>query len=852
MNLIRLVFAIYIGFGLTLAHARMVADGPMDSVVSPSVSKTTPEPPEGAMDTAKVKFRAFWNTAKHKFNQYRGNTPAPAVAKNPEVVKPTASATTATLTPEQVEEKKQQEIVADLKTNMPAYKSEEKSNFKAIISETSKAIGSAEVLRQVSPGRVGTTDLQRTKAGVPQFYLTTKKEVKTKKGQTKVIRIAKKHIPLLDIGEEPRITKGDLVPSNLKVNLDKYKTPEALPSPKMVSKSELDKWTKKKITLVTRPKILDPKNLGLGKVVTQRRIDKVDVAMKTEIPLEAEKPLVPMTENELKMLTAMILYKKGGKCHIVSGMFFELEKSPKYFKEANYHLGKCAHEMGFHSEAVNRLTKVIAAEDADYGAGAVESIVDQLPKEYEVEVGQLLEGLKNKSLITAKAQDIANYIMAKSNYRRDRFKTAQTFAEKVSTSTDLYAHAQYLAAISQYSRGNATEAAKMMASTRDWMTRSGHNDPKLESLIAINLGRIHFRKNEFKTADLEYRKIAKNNSFWIQGLIELGWTQLQMGDFAGAIGNMYSLHSPYFRYVYQPESYVVRTIGYINICQFGDAYRTLTQLERQHNSWLASADSFIKTKKKARDYYDTVAEYIRSGDSGKAVNGLPAQVIREVARQRDFLNAQAALNTKVDELAQYKFINGMIRKDQKSVLWRLQQAKKRIKENKANIAKAKTDKTLIQNVNQWKANLRNDQKLAHNLYFELKAYEEGRLAFAKFRTVAEKNLEKENYKIKEAAGRALVAHLRTMRSQMDKIIENNEFLRYEVYSGAGENIRYQVAGGESAGPNRVPSSIKPKKIMNWQFDGEYWEDEIGAYRSSLRNNCPQYGQVNYTTKTKKK
>src|SRR6185369_17598870 len=72
-----------------------------------------------------------------------------------------------------------------------------------------------------------------------------------------------------------------------------------------------------------------------------------------------------------------------------------------------------------------------------------------------------------------------------------------------------------------------------------------------------------------------------------------------------------------------------------------------------------------------------------------------------------------------------------------------------------------------------------------------------------------------------------------------RVLENNEFLRYEVFSGSGENIRYQVSGGQVSGTNRIPAHIKPTKMMNWNFDGEFWEDEIGSYRSSLQNNCPK-------------
>jgi len=28
------------------------------------------------------------------------------------------------------------------------------------------------------------------------------------------------------------------------------------------------------------------------------------------------------------------------------------------------------------------------------------------------------------------------------------------------------------------------------------------------------------------------------------------------------------------------------------------------------------------------------------------------------------------------------------------------------------------------------------------------------------------------------------------------------------------------------------------KSFNWKFKGEIWEDEIGHYRSSLKNVCP--------------
>src|SRR6185312_6178043 len=108
-----------------------------------------------------------------------------------------------------------------------------------------------------------------------------------------------------------------------------------------------------------------------------------------------------------------------------------------------------------------------------------------------------------------------------------------------------------------------------------------------------------------------------------------------------------------------------------------------------------------------------------------------------------------------------------------------------------------------------------------------------------FQHRAQSKLDSETGSLSNHAGQLLLTHAKHMQKEMARVLDNNEFLRYEVFSGSGENIRYQVAGGQVDGSSgRIPANIKPTKMMNWSFDGEFWEDEIGSYRSSLQNNCP--------------
>src|SRR5690606_8490365 len=63
-----------------------------------------------------------------------------------------------------------------------------------------------------------------------------------------------------------------------------------------------------------------------------------------------------------------------------------------------------------------------------------------------------------------------------------------------------------------------------------------------------------------------------------------------------------------------------------------------------------------------------------------------------------------------------------------------------------------------------------------------------------------------------------------------------------IFSGSGENIRYVSAGGEVKGTKSTrqtaSKSHEKGKVFLWDFDGEFWADEIGNYKSSLKDNCP--------------
>lgn len=720
-----------------------------------------------------------------------------------------------------------------------------------IVEQTKKEVQSKEAIEVVSQGRAGTSELPKTKGGVPTFSLSRTETKTGKDGKKKKIKISVDKIPRLDIGLEKSISKNDFIPTDIKVSSKIKQKLTPLDSPKIYSQSEIEKLKAKKWPVVAKAQPPKRADFELGQIVTQAKIDAVSLAMTETRPLEALKPFKEFTKNEMDMLAAVILYEKGNKCHLASGLLVDLANNKFYAEESNFYLGVCAHQMGFHSEAVSRLLRVLEIENPNFTAEAITNLVEDLPREYDHRVAPALKALKNKKYIEDKARDNVNYVLARAAHARGQYGEAASYSEKISEKSSRYAEARYLYGVALYGLKKTKEAQQALTALREWMNKKGKRDKNLEALIAVNVARMHFTQGRYQSANEEYLKVPKDHPLWVQALIEQGWTQLNIDDPEGAIGNMYSLHSPYFKAVFMPESWVVRTIGYIDICQYGDAYKTLTRLEQLHSGWQTSINQYLKANKSPSAYYSTVKNYLR-GKSDRDVDGLPYQVIREIARQRGFLNSQGAINVLEDEIGQYNFIYGMVKKDQSDVAQRLAKTHARLTKIRADLAKVKTTPELIKHINEWNGHRRLEEQLMRSYEFQKQLFESARKGYVKMKQQALARIDKDKGQHRHSAGRALMSHLKDISGRIAQIVEGNEFLRYEIFSGSGENIRFQVSGGKVGETKRIPANVKPQKILNWEFDGEYWEDEIGSYRSTLKNNCPKNARTALRVNTEQK
>jgi hypothetical protein len=573
--------------------------------------------------------------------------------------------------------------------------------------------------------------------------------------------------------------------------------------------------------------------------------DQFDKFLKNTVPLLPEaqlnlKKVNPLSAQDIRFLSALLLYQAGDKCPVAVGLFHRLSKATEYQIEADYYLAMCSKELGLMTDFYERSRRVFESQDVYYSRKMISALGTEVPSEYIEPIGIALQKVSANSKITekldTKAMSDMAYNLTEYSVATEKYKAALDWSKKVPSTHAKYLNARFLQALAEYQVGSKDKAFKI----QDEILSSPETEKskqEFQALVALNAARMQFQEKNFKGARTNFLKVYKDHPLWLQSLTEMGWAQLQSGDYEGAIGNMYSIHSPFFSAVYKPESYVIRAIGYLNLCQYGDAYKTLSILEHDYRPVLDKIDKFTAAHP---SYYQTVKHLLTAKDTKevKEIDGLPLPVIREMARHREFTNLQKSLNRHVDERALYTKVDEEVDKSLSHSKWLATNSSKRVDDLNAKLAMISKKHELEQNRNQWLSDLEKEKVSLQDYLFEVDLYTEAKAALPEYHKDVRGAADTRIAAMHERMEKALETRLAHMKTDLARVLENNELLRYEVFAGSGENIRYQVAGGQTG--NRVPASVMPKsKSLQWDFDGEYWEDEIGHYRSSLKNNCPE-------------
>lgn len=544
-------------------------------------------------------------------------------------------------------------------------------------------------------------------------------------------------------------------------------------------------------------------------------------------------PMEVFTEGEFKILEALLLLQKEDTSALAIGLSQPLLQSTATVTAAREILARGYLNRKLRNPALEHLLTLYKLTGSNPSSRssqwALTTLLQQIKtSDYEVAIklSPQVEKLPEASI------DFKNLALAEARLALEAkdLQKAWDWLERVKAQTPQTYESQFLQAMILYRSNEPSESRKILEN----LLKDSDKMPKdIRSIAAATLAQIYFQQSQYKKALQTYRLIDQEHPLWLQSLVESAWSQILNKDYEGAAGNMFSLHTNFFKGAYNPESYIARTVGYLQLCQYGDALAVLKDFLRKYRF---AQKQLATYKQKNPNHLDTIRAFLKAG-MPKSYAGLPRSLLVEVARDPKFIELQKKINELEEDGTRFENLGRDLETMDKKFaaahseyatvvkdLDRELKNEKNVEKKQQILAKKREQEQLL-----------NKQLLLRRIVLEAK---QGITAESKLFASLWLD-QKNNFKLQQ--NNVIQASMVNLEKDLTHWLDQSELLFYEIHNGAGEHLRYQMATtDEKQLPGNKPSQFKKTdKDLQWAFDGEIWEDEVGHYRSSLKNVCPE-------------
>jgi outer membrane protein assembly factor BamD (BamD/ComL family) len=349
-------------------------------------------------------------------------------------------------------------------------------------------------------------------------------------------------------------------------------------------------------------------------------------------------------------------------------------------------------------------------------------------------------------------------------------------AALVSHDSRFYPKARYLEGLTLYVGEKfepAVEAFKDVV--RATNPRTGAvQDPSLREQAFMQLARIHYEHQQNRYAIFYYDKVPRGGEQWLESLYESSWAHFRIGQYERALGNMITLHSPFFRDEYFPEALILKAVIYYENCRYPEATQIVDEFNRTYLPLHREIEAVLsRNYASPQDYYDLLADIQKKDAKEKGETGKLLERILKLALSDKEL---AHLNESILELeGEMDAING--HRD----LFRFSSLAKRLGE----ALKAQRD--------------------------ELQA---------RAGIFTKRKLEKERRELAELNYRALA-----IRAEIGT--REKDVLQASLEQGSRIAVVKKY---------KFSAAVDDEHVF-WPYEGEFWRDELGTYQYTLTKGC---------------
>ena len=118
---------------------------------------------------------------------------------------------------------------------------------------------------------------------------------------------------------------------------------------------------------------------------------------------------------------------------------------------------------------------------------------------------------------------------------------------------------------------------KVLAGTRD---RPEYKE--LNEMSLMNIARVNYEIKRFTEAISYYGQIPRDSENWLDAIWESSWAFFFMEKFNNALGNIHTIHSPFFVNRFYPEAYILQSITFLRMCRYDQVKESMKLFKERY------------------------------------------------------------------------------------------------------------------------------------------------------------------------------------------------------------------------------------------------------------------------------
>jgi hypothetical protein len=216
---------------------------------------------------------------------------------------------------------------------------------------------------------------------------------------------------------------------------------------------------------------------------------------------------------------------------------------------------------------------------------------------------------------------------------------ARALAASVPRGDAVEGEAREVAALAALAAGDAAQA------TKEFLALAALPVPRGDAAAAerrekayLQLARLAYQQGDDALSTGLYDRVGRGAPQWLDALFEASWAHFRRGEDEKVLGNLLTLHAPFFQERFFPESFILKALVLYENCRYADARAALADFQRRYqplHDGLAQALPQIPTPQAA-------AELLARGPLG-VQQAVPAAAREEVARLEQASDLRGAL-----------------------------------------------------------------------------------------------------------------------------------------------------------------------------------------------------------------